>query len=294
MPRLLRRPRFLMCRHPEGGGPGLSADSDRHLAKVAFAKLYDRKTPITAAEILNDRVVLVYDEEGIRISRMLTDRSTEFAAPKAMNTSSMSRSRISITAVPRPRDRRPTASANASIAASWTRSVGSIAASASCRPISMPGWMSTIIGDRIKAAGASVRPQCRPLLTRSLCQCSPCTLLGDWPSPPSVGNCPSDRRRSSGVRRDRRRKHCRYCRARPGRSPSGTIRRRFLPIGALARYLNRPLQTTIERPPTPYSAAARIDRLAPFMWSRLTGWFVSNGLFRSSSLAISRSAGNTS
>src|SRR6266568_7068717 len=27
-------------------------------AKVAFAKLYDRKTPITAAEILNDRVVV--------------------------------------------------------------------------------------------------------------------------------------------------------------------------------------------------------------------------------------------
>src|SRR5207237_427397 len=31
-------------------------------AKVAFAKLYDRKTPITAAEILNDRVVPFYDE----------------------------------------------------------------------------------------------------------------------------------------------------------------------------------------------------------------------------------------
>src|SRR5262249_32817002 len=29
-------------------------------AKVAFAKLYDRKTPITAAEILNDRVVPFY------------------------------------------------------------------------------------------------------------------------------------------------------------------------------------------------------------------------------------------
>ena len=26
-------------------------------AKVAFAKLYDRKTPITAADLLNDRVV---------------------------------------------------------------------------------------------------------------------------------------------------------------------------------------------------------------------------------------------
>src|SRR5262245_65965807 len=31
-------------------------------AKVAFATLYDRKTPITAAEILNDRVVPFYDE----------------------------------------------------------------------------------------------------------------------------------------------------------------------------------------------------------------------------------------
>ena len=37
-------------------------------AKVAFAKLYDRKTPITAAEILNDRVVPFYDEHGIRLS----------------------------------------------------------------------------------------------------------------------------------------------------------------------------------------------------------------------------------
>src|SRR5260221_2625423 len=46
--------------------------------KVAFAKLYDRKTPITAAEILNDRVVPFYDEHDIRLSRVLTDRGTEF------------------------------------------------------------------------------------------------------------------------------------------------------------------------------------------------------------------------
>jgi Integrase core domain len=45
---------------------------------VAFAKLYDRKTPITAAEILNNRVVPFYEEHGIRLSRMLTDRGTEF------------------------------------------------------------------------------------------------------------------------------------------------------------------------------------------------------------------------
>ena len=47
-------------------------------AKVAFAKLYDRKTPITAADLLNDRVVPFYDEHGIRLSRVLTDRGTEF------------------------------------------------------------------------------------------------------------------------------------------------------------------------------------------------------------------------
>src|SRR6201982_1604870 len=47
-------------------------------AKVGFAKLYDRKTPITAAEILNDRVVPFYDEHGIRLSRVLTDRGSEY------------------------------------------------------------------------------------------------------------------------------------------------------------------------------------------------------------------------
>ena len=36
-------------------------------AKVAFAKLYDRKTPITAADLLNDRVVPFYDEHDIRL-----------------------------------------------------------------------------------------------------------------------------------------------------------------------------------------------------------------------------------
>jgi transposase len=52
-------------------------------AKVAFAKLYDRKTPITAAEVLNDRVVPFYDEHGIRLSRVLTDRGTEFCGSES-------------------------------------------------------------------------------------------------------------------------------------------------------------------------------------------------------------------
>ncbi len=33
-------------------------------AKIGFAKLYDRKTPITAADLLNDRVLPFYEENG--------------------------------------------------------------------------------------------------------------------------------------------------------------------------------------------------------------------------------------
>jgi transposase InsO family protein len=47
-------------------------------AKVAFAKLYDRKTPITAADLLNDRVLPFYDGHGVKLCRVLTDRGTEF------------------------------------------------------------------------------------------------------------------------------------------------------------------------------------------------------------------------
>jgi hypothetical protein len=47
-------------------------------AEVAFAKLYDRKTPITAADLLNDRVLPFYDEHGVKLQRVLTDRGTEF------------------------------------------------------------------------------------------------------------------------------------------------------------------------------------------------------------------------
>jgi transposase InsO family protein len=47
-------------------------------SKVAFAKLYDRKTPITAADLLNDRVVPFFDEKEVKILRVLTDRGTEY------------------------------------------------------------------------------------------------------------------------------------------------------------------------------------------------------------------------
>jgi transposase InsO family protein len=47
-------------------------------SKLGFAKLYDRKTALTAADLLNDRVIPFFEEHGLRVDRVLTDRGTEF------------------------------------------------------------------------------------------------------------------------------------------------------------------------------------------------------------------------
>ena len=47
-------------------------------SKVAHAKLYTTKTPITAADILNDHVLPFYVEQQLPILRILTDRGTEY------------------------------------------------------------------------------------------------------------------------------------------------------------------------------------------------------------------------
>jgi transposase InsO family protein len=46
--------------------------------KLAFAKLYDRKTPLVAADLLNDRVIPFFDEQGVTLQRVLTDHRTEY------------------------------------------------------------------------------------------------------------------------------------------------------------------------------------------------------------------------
>lgn len=46
--------------------------------KVGFAKLYTEKTPVTAADLLNDRVLPFFEEHRLRLLRILTDRGTEY------------------------------------------------------------------------------------------------------------------------------------------------------------------------------------------------------------------------
>jgi transposase InsO family protein len=51
-------------------------------SKVAFAKLYDRKNALVAAEMLNDRIVPFFEEHHIPLLRILTDRGTEYCGAR--------------------------------------------------------------------------------------------------------------------------------------------------------------------------------------------------------------------
>lgn len=47
-------------------------------SRVTFAKLYTDKTPVTAADLLNDKVLPWLNEQDIPLLRILTDRGTEY------------------------------------------------------------------------------------------------------------------------------------------------------------------------------------------------------------------------
>ena len=143
-------------------------------AKVAFAKLYDRKTPITAADLLNDRIVPFYDAQGGE-ARPRPDRSRHGILRQSrstMNTSSIWRSRMSTTPAPRPRARKPMASSSASTRRCSTSSIASSSArrsmdrSPNFRAISITGSKATMRKGHIKDDGVSARRRCRHSLTQ--------------------------------------------------------------------------------------------------------------------------------
>jgi transposase InsO family protein len=51
-------------------------------AKVAFAKVYDRKNALVAADMLNDQVIPFYEQYEIQLLRILTDRGTEYCGAR--------------------------------------------------------------------------------------------------------------------------------------------------------------------------------------------------------------------
>ena len=139
-------------------------------SKLAFVKLYDRKNALTAADMLNDRVLPFFEEHGVPLLRILTDRGSEYCGNREI-------ARVRV--VPRPGEhrahadedagvRRRTGSASASIRPSKTsstraRSAAScITRSTNCRPTSMPGWRATTPSARTPASTATARRRCRP------------------------------------------------------------------------------------------------------------------------------------
>lgn len=51
-------------------------------SKVAFAGLYDRKGALVAADMLNSRVLPFFEQQDVRLLRILTDRGTEFCGAR--------------------------------------------------------------------------------------------------------------------------------------------------------------------------------------------------------------------
>jgi transposase InsO family protein len=50
--------------------------------RVAFAKVYDRKNALIAADMLNDKVLPFYQQQSIDLLRILTDRGTEYCGAR--------------------------------------------------------------------------------------------------------------------------------------------------------------------------------------------------------------------
>ena len=126
-------------------------------SKVASAKLYDRKTPITAADLLNDRVLPFFDEHDVKLLRVLTDRGSEFCGnPERHEYELYLAVEDMITDAPRPRARRPMVSVNASTRPRSTNFIASpsakrcIVQSMSCRPTWTCGSANTMNKARIR------------------------------------------------------------------------------------------------------------------------------------------------
>ncbi len=51
-------------------------------SKIAYAKLYDRRNALVAADLLNNRVLPFFEEHSLPLLRILTDRGTEYCGAR--------------------------------------------------------------------------------------------------------------------------------------------------------------------------------------------------------------------
>src|SRR3982074_2949730 len=142
-------------------------------AKVACAKLYDRKTPITAADLLNDRVIPFFDSHEVKLLRMLTDRGSEYCGNPERHEYELY---LAIEDIDHLRTKMKSPQKGSASHSTSPCSMSFIASRSakrctvpltSCRPILMCGSVNTTSRGHIKGAGASARRRCK----RSLPQC---------------------------------------------------------------------------------------------------------------------------
>jgi transposase InsO family protein len=142
-------------------------------AKVGFAKLYDRKTPITAADLLNDRVLPFFDSHEIKLLRMLTDRGSEYCGNPERHEYELY---LAIEDIDHSRTKTKSPQTNG-ICERFHKTLlnefyrvafrkSCTVRSTSCRLISICGSATTTNSAPIKAAGVSARPRCRRSLTQ--------------------------------------------------------------------------------------------------------------------------------
>ena len=153
-------------------------------AKVAFAKLYDRKNALVAADLLNDRVLPFFEEHEIPLLRVLTDRGTEYCGQREHHEYELY---LAVENVDHSRTKARHPQTNGicerSIAPSrksftpprFARS--STPVWSNCRRTWTTGWPSTIGHVRTRANTAMARPRCRPSWIRFLWRGRRCSTV---------------------------------------------------------------------------------------------------------------------
>ena len=143
-------------------------------SKVVFAKLYDRKTPITAADLLNDRAVPFFEEKEIKLSRVLTDRGTEYCGNPEHHEYELY---LAVEDIDHSRTKTKSPQTNG-ICERFHKTVLNefyrvalrkklYASTRICRKISMNGSQATMKTGHIRGVGVSVKHHCKHSLTPS-------------------------------------------------------------------------------------------------------------------------------
>src|SRR5689334_16123219 len=141
-------------------------------SKVVCAKLYDRKTPITAADLLNDRVLPFFEQHEVKLLRVLTDRGSEYCGNPERHEYELY---LAVEDIDHSRTKTKSPQTNG-ICERFHKTVLNefyrvafrkkarrcIVRSTSCRPIWIPGSRNTMRRGHTRDAGASGKPQCRP------------------------------------------------------------------------------------------------------------------------------------